>query len=688
MKKTSFFLLILLVCQCCIYGQNRAQLRLIGASVGDSVVLRWAVANDDAWVRANIAGYLLERTELDEKNKVVGRRSQRISADTIRPWTYGMLERKLNRQDTFALLAAQCLYGKSMHTQTVSGDLIAALKEADTELRNRHGFALIAADLSAQAADLLGWRWVDRDIKKGHKYLYLLRCPPLAGQVVSDTALYVIKPEEYLPLNAPSAPELKSSEGHIAIVWEKQPQFSAYYPERSSDGVHFQRLTNKPYMEWIPRERPGRDSISYVDSVGVNYKPFYYRLVGINPFAQLSPPSGVVVGMALDQTPPPPPEDVRLENIGEQQVKITWNNPLHSEPLQGIVIAKTPEPSTPVKRINEKLLPPGTAEFTDESAWQFGTNFYTVGLVDTAGNVGWSSLLYVVMHDAAAPAQPGGLQGTIDTSGLVKLSWRLGGDFDLKGYNVYFANQADHVFIPLADTLITDTVFQYRIDLRNLTEHIYFKIKAFDYNLKESAASEMLELTKPDLVPPDAPVFDDYKVSESAVYLHWRPASSADVAAQLLLRRSTAGAWAPITSLPPQTRSWSDTLLTAGQSWEYALQAVDDAGLKSEPSFPVGVKIPGASRKKSVSGLKAVWDNTKNQILLSWQSETISEHFLIYRADGKGGLELWAKVAGNTTVFTDRPLHNGTFTYALKPLYADGAEGFLSEKVAVDAGGK
>ncbi len=684
MKKISCFLLFSLLYLSSIHGQSRAHLRLIGAAIGDSVVLRWAVANDDAWPRANIAGYLLERTELDLKNKVVGRSLQRITPDTIRPWSYKTLEQKVNRKDTFALLAAQCLYGKAMRTTTVSGDLIAALKEADTDLSNRHGFALIAADLSAQAADLLGWRWVDRDIKKGHKYLYLLHCAPLAGQAMSDTAMYMIKPEEYLPLAAPAPPVLIGSEGHISLVWEKQPQFSAYYPERSTDGVHFQRLTEKPYMEWIPRERPNRDSISYVDSVGVNYKRFYYRLVGINPFAQLTPPSAVSSSMAIDRTPPPAPEDVQLENIGEQQVKLSWRNPSGTEIVQGIVIGKTPEPSTPVVRITETLLPPGTTEFTDESAWQFGTNFYTVGLVDTAGNIGWSSLMYVVMKDAGAPLQPRGLKGSIDTSGLVKLSWSLGADYDLKGYNLYFANQADHVFIPLADTLITDTVFQYRIDLNNLTEHIYFKIKAFDYNLKESAASDVLELTKPDLVAPDAPVFDDYKVTENSVYLHWRPASSSDLAAQRLLRRNAGSTWTTLATLSLEIRAWTDTLLAAGQSWEYAIQAVDDAGLLSEPSFPVGVKIPAASKKKNVLGLKASWDEAKNQIQLNWQPDAVCDHLLIYRADGDNGLELWAKVPGTATSFSDKPLRAGKFTYALKPQYAGGGEGFLSEQVVVE----
>jgi hypothetical protein len=96
------------------------------------------------------------------------------------------------------------------------------------------------------------------------------------------------------------------------------------------------------------------------------------------------------------------------------------------------------------------------------------------------------------------------------------------------------------------------------------------------------------------------------------------------------------------------------------------------------------VKIPSTTKKKSVSGLKASWDETKNQIQLNWQSDAVCDHLLIYRADGENGLELWANVPGSATSFSDKPLRAGKFTYALKPQYASGAEGFLSETVVVE----
>ncbi len=680
-----FVLCTVALAQAQAIAQPKAQLRMIGAAIGDSIVLRWAVANSEAWTRANVAGYILERTVLNSQNQVIGRAYQPVSKDTIRPWRLAVLEKRMNRKDTFALLAAQCLYGKSVKPVGGTNDLVAALKNSDDELGARFGFPLIAADMSAHAADVLGWRWVDKHVEKGNKYVYLLRCASLDGKVVSDTAAYIVKPEEYLPIQAPEPPVLVSGEKHISLVWQKQPQFSAFYPERSEDGIHFQRLTSRPYMEWVPRERANQDSLTYVDSVGINYKPFYYRLVGINPFAQQTPPSASVKGMAVDRTPPPGPDQVVGENTGQGKVRLKWVNPSVTEPLLGIIIGKTPDPGDPLVRLNEKLLPTTALTFTDENAWQFGTNFYAVGMVDTAGNVGWSSLRYVVMTDAAPPVAPLGLSGSIDTAGNVQLKWHLNPDFDLKGYNVYAANQADHQFIPLANSLITDTVFQYKINLYNLTEHIYYKVKAFDQNLKESTFSAVLELTKPDIIPPDAAVFDDYQVNANGVYLHWRTSSSKDLSSQRILRRAPKANWETITTLPKDVVAFTDTMLRSGQIWEYAVQSVDDAGLRAEPSFPVTVKIPPTPKKQGLAKLRGFWDAEQKRIRLEWESVPPAyARVLIYRSYNDSGLEMLKMLEQGIAQFEDtKATLPGTYTYALKPIYTDGSEGPLTDLVTI-----
>jgi uncharacterized protein len=684
MKKSIMTLLLLGFVGHLLAQQHKAHLRMIGAAFGDSVILRWSIANAEAWSSTNVAGFILERSELDERNRVVGKPYQLMGNDTIRPWPYASLEARIDRKDTFALIAAQCLYGKRKAI-TETTDLIEALKQADDDLTMRFGVSQLAADLSAGAANLLGWRWVDGPVKKGHKYIYRLYSAARAGVATSDTAVYIVRPEEYHAVTAPDAPTLIPSDRRVAIVWKKQPQFTAYYPERSEDGIHFKRLTDKPYLEWVPRDRVSRDSLTFVDSVGANYKPYYYRLVGINPFAMHSPVSEVAIGMAIDLTPPLPPDGLQGQNTKTQEVQLHWELPEAIEPLQGIVVGKTPDPGQPIVRLNETLLPSTASTYIDEHAWQFGTSFYAVGIVDTAGNIGWSPLVYVVMNDEAPPIMPTGLKGSIDTLGNVALAWDFGLDFDLKGYQVYAANQADHAFIPLSDTLITDTMFQYKIDLLNLTEHIYYRVRAFDKNLKESVFSKPLELKKPDLIPPDAPVLNHYEVTASGVYLHWRNASAKDVAAQQLLRRKPGSDWEILAKLPKENTSFTDSMLLREQFWEYAVQAVDDSNLKSAPSFPITIKVPPLPKKQVLANIRAIWDEKRQLVVLDWSlAPPPCTRLLIYRGYNNEGLEMLKSVDQGTAHFEDtQVLRPGDYAYALKPIYPDGAEGPLSDLVTI-----
>ncbi len=686
MKKSILILAFLAGCISSVLAQQqKAQLRLIGAAMGDSIVLRWTVANQAGWMPALVSGFLLERTVLDANNKVVGKAAQAVTKDTIHPWPYASLETRINRNDTFALLAAQCLYGKTMRHTQPSDNLIQALQEAGDEADNRFGYAQMAADFSEQAANLLGLRWVDKGLKKGHKYVYTLRCAALDGKVWSDTTLCVVDPAAFSPLQALPAPTIVPDDHAIGIKWKKEPFLSGYFVERSEDGTHFQRLNQTPFMDWTPRDRAVSDSLTWIDSVGSNYKPYYYRVSGINPFAAHTPPSAAAKGFAIDRVPPIAISEINIENTSEGVIKLRWKNPPQQEPLMGLVIARTSDPTMPYTWLNKQLLPISTTEYTDEKAWQYGSNYYAVGLVDTAGNIGWSPETSAEMKDFAPPVQPTGLTGSIDTSGTVRLRWNLGPDFDLKGYQVYAANQADHAFIPVAATLIEDTVFQYNINLINLTEHIYYRVKAFDKHLKESAFSEMLELAKPDIIPPSAPVFDDYRVNSNGVYLHWRPSSAKDLSSQRLLRRAPKTPWETISVLPKDAAAFTDTMLRSGQVWDYAVQSIDDAGLQSEPSFPITVKIPPAPKKQGLAKLRGIWDDQQKRILLEWELvPPTCTRILVYRSYNDGGLEMLRMLEQNTIKFEDtRAMQPGTYAYALKPIYADGSEGPLTELVTI-----
>src|SRR5690606_38657836 len=121
---------------------------------------------------------------------------------------------------------------------------------------------------------------------------------------------------------------------------------------------------------------------------------------------------------------------------------------------------------------------------------------------------------------------PTGLTGKIDTNGIVTLRWAMGREPDLMGYRVFMANAPDHEFTNLSPAPFADTTWTDTITLKTLTKRICYKVVAVDRNFNHSAMSAMLTLTKPDIIPPVAPVFSGYSVTDGTVMLKFVPSSS------------------------------------------------------------------------------------------------------------------------------------------------------------------
>ncbi|GLR20037.1 hypothetical protein GCM10007940_46530 [Portibacter lacus] len=59
------------------------------------------------------------------------------------------------------------------------------------------------------------------------------------------------------------------------------------------------------------------------------------------------------------------------------------------------------------------------------------------------------------------------------------------------------------------------------ISLKTLIKNIYYCVIAIDYSYNQSEASEILEVKRPDIIPPEASIFTDYNVSEEGISFKW-----------------------------------------------------------------------------------------------------------------------------------------------------------------------
>ena len=115
------------------------------------------------------------------------------------------------------------------------------------------------------------------------------------------------------------------------------------------------------------------------------------------------------------------------------------------------------------------------------------------------------------------PEPPKDLSYEIDSTGKVNIKWALGEDEDLLGYHVYFTNNKRHYLHNVSHTVLQDTVFRDTFDLQSLTETGYYKVTALDFNYNVSEFSEWLEVIKPDIVPPSAPIITNHESFEDGI---------------------------------------------------------------------------------------------------------------------------------------------------------------------------
>ncbi|WP_164490231.1 fibronectin type III domain-containing protein [Runella sp. SP2] len=647
-------------------------------SFGDSVVVRWAPNQSSFFRQALKSGYLLTR------RSVIDNKTTKLDfQETILPWTLEEWLKNTARRDTLAAACAQLVHGKNTPIGATEAVTLDKILEQQNQNDLRMMVALVLADSHPRYARGMALGWVDKKVKKGVQYLYYV-IPLTDPQTypVEVAASSVVNDGPGAPLKmVPVRPE--SGEHLIKLKWNRrlaESAFSSYHVERSTDGGKtFRRLTKRPWIQ--PPADQMDDIIQYADSVPQNYRNYHYRILGITPFGELAP-SEMIVGMGVDKTPPPSVEQLNAKHLNGAKVSVTWKYPTATGDVAGFVVAKATNLEGPFSPLITEPLGPAAREFTDTTAIPYLPNYYKVIAVDTARNLGHSLPVYCIIKDGKGPSKPKGLQGYIDSTGFVRVVWDMNPEPDLMGYRVVSANDRKHVFTVDTKGYLALPVYNDSVTLNTLTRKKYFRVIAYDKNYNPSEASDILELIRPDKIAPTTPVIRDYVVSDTSVALSWAPSSSDDVAYQLLLRRGKSSErWVELAKLTKDISTYTDKTIKGSAEYGYALVAVDEAGLRSETSFPLNVQTPRITPQK-VNGIKAIV-NPDNTVLVSWNYAVPNCRFVVYRAVEKEPFLSYDSVYDNRQYQDKRPPAKGIVQYAVRVIYPDGLEASLSSVVKV-----
>ena len=668
--------IILFLCTCKLQAEESVKL-LVHPCAKDSVLLRWAPADKETWKSGNRYGYVVERYTILRKGELTDDKERLLlTPSPLKPAPIEVWEPY--EDERYASIAAQCIFGESEIT-LISPTAIA---KRYREEQNKFSFALYAADQSILAARLSGLYLADKTALPDEKYLYTVHVA-LPDSLPRDTAFAFTGLSEFRPLPKPIDFSVQWENQRVLLSWNifyLNHIYNSYIVEKSTDGKRYFPISDNATVQ-VADEDVEPEYAYRTDSLPDNRTLWYYRIRGVNAFGESGPPSDSIVGrgfLPITQTP----VIIDKEVTDNKEIRLTWSYPEEmNEYISGFRLYRSSKPTGAKEKVYESKSP-SEREFTDRHPGL--TNYYVLSVFNEGTEKMSANTLYAELVDSIPPHPPTNLAGTIDSTGVVRLTWNKNTDSDIGGYRVYRSNRPDFEFLLVSPYSITDTYFIDSVNINTLTKHVYYRLRAEDLRLNQSDFGEILELKRPDIIPPVAPVIRQIVQQKTGLQITWLNSSSADVVRHHVYRKEVNDTiFQHLASLekPSGNQSvYADNSVQAGETYIYQIRAEDDSRLFSEPSSPVSQKAPGEVSEQIVLKKK----EESNQVVLTWtiKSKKKPERVLIYKATGNEPM----KLLGNSTEdsYTDNEIGSEqTCRYRIKVMYESGVFSELSNEVIV-----
>lgn len=694
MKKAILILAMLPVLAA--FGQHPSELKqvsehvaIVGKHGDEGVMLRWAPQSFAVWQVASNNGYILERADWNdsiwpfEPEKLNFNSLGTFSALKQNEW-----ESQANINDPLVAVAAQGLFGNEA-TKTMPGGTFADLRLISEMQDNRHAVAMFAADMSADAAFALGLSFYDKSVVAGNDYIYRLRLPGNRAGFGADTAFLYIQYDGFTtPLQSVQAVTAESNNSRIDVMWDKYLNanfFTAYYVERSSNNKNFTRLNELPVTGALGDDQSDANLYSdYTVEIG---KRYYYRVVGITPFAETSAPGDAVVGVARDMEGPVPPQKVNIEQR-MNSFAILWDidRAMISPDAIGWVVKRSVTASGPYNALHDGVLPVRQRSFVDENPVPIMTNYYRVYAVDTAYNETPSMVYSAVWVDSIPPAAPVGLAAKVDSTGIVSIYWSQNNEIDLQGYRVFVRDDNNKDWYQLTQRPIIENGFSDTVDLKSLARSIQYTVIATDFHYNVSAYANPFTLQLPDLVAPSAPRWAPWTMEDEHVKLSWYPSAATDVRVHRLIRTDDEGQMSLFKDFDPGENSHM-AIVNGTVSASFGLMAIDSAGNVSDTVYLRNIVSTYIEKLPAISNFKVELLNAEKAIQLEWSYDMeYNISFVLYRKKPESDeTELAGRFSGQTRSFRDQgpSAFKQGFDYYLKAVADDGRESDWAAPVKV-----
>ncbi len=588
----------------------------------NSVFLRWYPSTYDVYMKCINEGFVVERREANSAEGWA-RVSEVKKADfnTI----MGFVQKEPNVEILGIVLYKSQYIDHNLSSNPELTKRDAEKKIAEVEKGNEdylYGMMLLQSEFSINFAKFAALNYMDDKVRTQQTYEY--RVQPINSKLNISSDIAKVSTFHNDKLTAMSQIKVDQEDRRVHFNWKisdaLRKDYSGYLLERSTDGKNFKVVTEMPIVHLISADPKTKDLCTYTDTLPDCDKTYYYRICGLSGFGLTGPYSNVVSAKCQD------PFEVRavikrMKSTPKTEVEIEWElyNP-ENQKVKNFVVERATSAAKETQNfvaISNKL--PGTARsFVDKKP--FKTCYYRIITYGEDGQENDGPIDYINVNDTLPPTIPTGLKGTIDSLGIVSLTWNKNPEEDLIGYKIFFANDSSHTFLPACDTFLKKTSFSDTLYLGSLTNDIYYKVSAIGANYAMSDLSPAVKLLKPDTIPPAMAVMDSMAQDTTGkMILTWYDSPSKDLAKTLLLRRvapslawDTIGSWNGA-STPKQ---FADTMNFKGELVFYRFVTADEHdntsmsqeyGIKTKYVKPHCAKDFVATAMKDKGGIELSW---------------------------------------------------------------------------------
>lgn len=664
-------LLYLLITTTFVSFSQTSEIKINARAQKDKILLRWAINSPIEWQKTNKKGFLITRTTVLRNGKILPKPEKVLL--TTNPLLPEPLDSwlELAQKDNNAAIVAQSIYGESFDVGTAKeGDLSKIVNMAD-ELDQRYTFALYAADMSFTSAVKAGWGFVDTNVKENEKYAYQIKA--YENPKVKE-ASYLIGLIDYSTLPAPTDFIAIPDDKKILLSWDYESFkkiYTSFIVEKSSDGINYAPISNTAIVNLNDKEENPSKTMYYIDTLSVNNKKHHYRLYGITSFGEkgeVTKPIEVTGVASLATTA----RFMDYKIVNSEEVNLEWEYPKEFENvIQSFEINLSNTDKGPYKVVASNI-PPTERKFHFKESL-YPSNYFTISVVGKNNQRLTSQSMLVQPVDSIPPAKPIGLEGVIDSLGVVKLKWKPNSEKDLRGYRILKANTAGEEFVDIYHQSYVGNEYQDGVSLKMTNSKVYYRIAAEDQRFNVSEPSDVLVLDKPDKIPPAAPIFKDYDNKDGKVHLKWIRSYSEDVVGYSLRRREKGQEkWEEIKQLNDTIQEFIDDRVTHKKIYQYAILAKDKSNLWSSLDHStITVQVMDFTTVKVLSFLQGVPDRENKKITLTWDYVKNKDKVMslsIYKNIKGTPPTLWRELNGDIFTLEDKNLViNTEYEYHLIP---------------------